>query len=333
MSSIIPIPRCDVNVRLAMSGDLPFIDSLQKLHKKQVGFLATSWIESRIAKKQVLVAEESVVSSPSSVATDHGPRTTDNRLGYIISQDKYLKRDELGIVIQLCVVPGSQRKLVGATLLKAAFERAAYGCLLFCCWCAQDIEANRFWESMGFVPLAFRAGSEKKSRVHIFWQKRIREGDVETKWWYPCETTGGAMNEGRIVFPIPPDRHWAEEMPVILPRAEEPKKALPGPRKAKAPAPPKRRVISRAMMLRFADVKEPAVKEKTPREKRPKATCPERSRRKNDPQLVAMAREFRDRWLERLNAGEMLLTDSGKYDVSRALPSAPTSLKALPQAA
>ena len=30
---------------------------------------------------------------------------------------------------------------------------------------------------MGFVPLAFRAGSAKKSRVHIFWQQRIREGD------------------------------------------------------------------------------------------------------------------------------------------------------------
>ena len=46
----------------------------------------------------------------------------------------------------------------------------------------QDIAANRFWEAMGFVPLAFRGGRTRegrggKPRVHIFWQKRIRAGD------------------------------------------------------------------------------------------------------------------------------------------------------------
>ena len=102
------------------------------------------------------------------------------------------------------VVPGQQRGLIGATLLKAMFDRAAYGCRLFCCWCAQDIEANHFWESLGFVPLAFRAGSRQKDRVHIFWQKRIRAGDTTTPWWFPAQTTGGSIREDRLVLPIPP---------------------------------------------------------------------------------------------------------------------------------
>src|SRR4029450_1681532 len=101
-------------------------------------------------------------------------------LGYVISRDRYLKRDELGVIYQLCVAPGHQRGLIGATLVKSVFERAAYGCRLFCCWCAQDLEANYFWESLGFVPLAFRAGNRARARVHIFWQKRIREGDTTT---------------------------------------------------------------------------------------------------------------------------------------------------------
>jgi hypothetical protein len=46
-------------------------------------------------------------------------------------------------------------------LVQAMFERAAYGCKLFCCWCAQDLAANYFWESIGFVPLAFRTGSRR----------------------------------------------------------------------------------------------------------------------------------------------------------------------------
>src|SRR5213078_4657613 len=112
---------------------------------------------------------------------------------------------------------GEQRRLIGATLLRAAFDRAAYGCRLFCCWCAQDIAANHFWESLGFVPLAFRAGSRDKGRVHIFWQRRTRAGDTTTPYWFPSQTTSGAIREDRLVFPIPPGVRWDDPMPRILP--------------------------------------------------------------------------------------------------------------------
>ncbi|HQY88514.1 MAG TPA: hypothetical protein PK402_07635, partial [Tepidisphaeraceae bacterium] len=103
------------------------------------------------------------------------------------------------------------------------------GCRLYCCWCAQDLEANHFWEAMGFVPVAFRSGAKKKlkgkdgkrtDRVHIFWQKRIRAGDTETPWWYPSQTGGGAIKEDRIVLPIPPGVHWSEVKSVVLPGDE-----------------------------------------------------------------------------------------------------------------
>lgn len=138
-------------------------------------------------------------------------------LGYVISQDQYFKRDDLGIVYQLNVVPGKQRSLIGATLIKTVFERAAFGCRLFCCWCAQDIEANRFWESLAFIPLAFRSGSRAKGRTHISWQRRIREGDVSTPYWFPAQTSEGSIREDRLVLPIPPDIHRKDVMPVVLP--------------------------------------------------------------------------------------------------------------------
>src|SRR6478609_1003801 len=120
------------------------------------------------------------------------------------------------------VAPGRQRGFVGATLIKAMFDRAAYGCRLFCCWCAQDIEANYFWEALGFIPLAFRAGSRTKGkggtpRVHIFWQRRIREGDTTTPYWFPSQTSGGSIREDRLVFPIPPGTHWGDAKPIVLP--------------------------------------------------------------------------------------------------------------------
>jgi hypothetical protein len=229
---------------------------------------------------------------------------------------------------------------VGATLIQALFDRAAYGCRLFCCWCAQDIDANYFWESLGFVPLAFRAGSEKRARVHIFWQKRIRAGDTSTPWWFPSQTGSGSLREDRLVLPIPPGTHWKDAKPMVLPTqgvegargqgAEgEEKKVLPGaaapaaPRsRAKKPRPqepPAKPEPTRLSGFRFAAPQaapsaEPAAKAKPKREAKVPGV-----KRKNDPKLVAAARELRDRWLERVNlaGGERLLPTSGKYDVTR----------------
>jgi len=163
---------------------------------------------------------------------------------------------------------------------------------------------------MGFVPLAFRAGSEKKSRVHIFWQKRIRAGDASTPWWFPSQTTGGSMRADRIVLPIPPGKRWDDGMPRILPAEPQvPKLAAPRPKKPTAAAAPPAPVALAS--LRFAPAKppEPAAAEKPKPAKKPKA--------KNDPKLVAAAREFRDRYLEEVNAGRWLPQANAKYDVAR----------------
>jgi len=60
----------------------------------------------------------------------------------------------------------------------------------------------------------------------------------------------------------------------------------------------------------------PAVEAKPKRAARPKV--------KNDPRLVAAARELRDRWLEQVNAGDAaaLPAGRGKYEVSRAIEGA-----------
>ena len=139
-------------------------------------------------------------------------------VGYCIGNDQYFKRDDVGIIYQLNVLPGKQRGLIGATLLKAMFERAAYGCRLFCCWCAQDIEANHFWEAMGFVPLAFRAGVARRSGACISsGRSGFAQGIRRRRGGFRAQTTGGAIREDRLVLPIPPGTHWSDAKPVILP--------------------------------------------------------------------------------------------------------------------
>jgi hypothetical protein len=303
MTAIVPAPRVPISIRPATMSDLSFIDSLQKLHGKMVGFMPEKALAGKINAGHVLLA------------TDNSQLAT--RLGYCIGNDQYFKRDDVGIIYQMNVVPAKQRGLIGATLVKAMFERAAYGCKLFCCWCAQDIEANYFWESLGFVPLAFRAGSRAKikgGRVHIYWQRRIREGDTTTPYWFPSQTTSGAIREDRLVFPIPPGVRWSDAMPRILPGHERGLGILPEKKKKQCPGgtpKPQPKPLTTLGKLQFV----------VPKQKKGKDTgCKPVPPKKNDPKLVAAARELRDRWLERVNApGGVALSSAGKYEVGRAL--------------
>jgi hypothetical protein len=188
-----------------------------------------------------------------------------------------------------------------------------------------------------------RAGSAKKSRVHIFWQRRIVAGDTTTPYWFPSQTGSGAIREDRLVLPIPPATHWQDAKPVILPapaaNTDEPKR-LPTPRQKKSP---KLRAIEPAVItaggLRLVAPDEVAPVPKPKPEPKPKVTGPafgseaqapgERSRRKNDPRHVAAARELRDRWLEQVNATP--LVTQAKYDVSRQLGVAPSALTQAPR--
>jgi len=325
-----PVPRVAIAIRPGIASDFEFIDALQKEHRNQVGFMMRPLVEEYLSRGEALIAEDA----------------TGAAIGYVIARDRYFRRDDVGVIYQLNVAPTNQRKLIGAALVKAVFERAAYGCKLFCCWCAQDIAANRFWEAMHFTPLAFRAGSKGKKRIHIFWQRRIRAGDGETPYWYPCATNAGAIKQDRIVFPIPPGRHWSDAMPIVLPEAragvspgtipEGDAKRLPSKRKTlKA----KRVVWNRRSVslggLWFAPVKSaesgspspsPVVVERDAKKLR---TSNPRPRMKNDPRHVAMARELRDRYLEQVNSGAIELPCNGKYDVRRRME-APSPLTPLP---
>jgi hypothetical protein len=316
---LLPVaPRVAIATRVAMMADLPFLDALQKQHSKALGFFPRAQMEGYVQNGWVLVAEPSTEYSV--------PSTEAKPLGYVISRDRYLKRDELGVVYQLCVVPGHQRGLIGASLIRAVFERSAYGCKLYCCWCAQDLAANHFWESLGFVPIAFRAGSTGKRRVHIFWQRRINVDDVSTAYWYPFQTNAGAIREDRLVFPIPPGTHWTEVQAIALPPQTD-MPALDAPRRKAArkaqterPKPP---VGMEMRRLRFAPPSTPPDTAKKPTPQRVnKPTGPERSRRKIDPVLAAKARELRDRCLERLNGSpDALPAPAARYEVSRAVAS------------
>src|SRR4051794_3863792 len=83
--AIIPIPRCEVAIRPAVAGDYAFVDRLQDMHSKALGFMPKKQLEQKIALGHVLIAEDEARLP----------------IGYVMSQDRYFKRDDVGIVYQL----------------------------------------------------------------------------------------------------------------------------------------------------------------------------------------------------------------------------------------
>src|SRR5687767_10679654 len=107
-TTLMPVAaKVKISIRLATLDDVDFVDKMQKKTLAMVGFMPTAQIEGKIKLGHVLIAEAGV-----------------ERLGYCIGNDQYFKHDDVGIIYALNVVPGSQRKLIGATLIKAMFERA-----------------------------------------------------------------------------------------------------------------------------------------------------------------------------------------------------------------
>src|SRR5947209_3469804 len=66
----LPPPRVPITIRPGVAGDVPFLDSLQKLHSKQVGWMPTAQFEGKIRAGHVIVAEEAVASDQWPVASE-----------------------------------------------------------------------------------------------------------------------------------------------------------------------------------------------------------------------------------------------------------------------
>jgi len=314
------VARVSINIRVATLADVGFIDGLQKAQTREVGFLPTKAIEGKIALGEVLIADCPLpIADLNSTQSEIG--NGQSAIGYLIASDRYFKRDEIGCITQINVEPNYRRSLVAAALLQAQFDRSAYGCKLYCCWCAQDLKANEFWEAMGFVPIAFRTGSRTKGksaagkkapRIHLFWQKRVRAGDVTTPWWYPSQTGGGEMREDRLVFPIPPGVSWRDVLPVVL-ADEGSGVGVQGSANAEKKPARVQKVLKAPRLkggLWFAH--EAIVEKVAPPEESALATA----KPAIDPRLTKMARELRDRWAER---AEMILPGDAKHDVRRLI--------------
>ncbi|MCC6907205.1 MAG: GNAT family N-acetyltransferase [Phycisphaerales bacterium] len=210
-----------ITIRSAQPGDLKFLDHLQKKFSNQVGFLPTQALESNIERGRVSIALEN-----------------DEPAAYLLGKGHYLRDAHFGIIYQAAVSYDARRRLVGTALVQHFIDHMEPTIRLIGLWCAQDIEANEFWNACGFEAIAARHGSRRRGRVHIFWVGRTMRGRHE-QLRYPRCTQGGLMREQREVFGLEPGQEYQEvELPTLA--GEPAAGARSGRRPARAAAAGKR---------------------------------------------------------------------------------------------
>jgi hypothetical protein len=79
MSAIVPIPRTPITIRPATIGDYPFIDRLQDMHSKALGFMPRAQLEGKIAAGNVLIAEEATERRSDEATEGNAEEATERR--------------------------------------------------------------------------------------------------------------------------------------------------------------------------------------------------------------------------------------------------------------
>lgn len=146
-----------------------FVESEQKKNRDALGFLPRQAIE---------------------VYTDHGqiiPATCNGQLvSYCVFFDGQPgtrpKRDPYDLrIYQLCTDYDARRLQHATQLVNRLYDHAtANRFRRIRLWCADDLPANDFWQTLGFVHHGTRKGGNKRDRIHNLWILQL-----PAKLWTP----------------------------------------------------------------------------------------------------------------------------------------------------
>lgn len=143
---------------------LKFVTGLMEKNYEAVGFLPAPRVEAYFDAGQVLLQMEN-----------------DEPCGYLIFGNGWpiLK------VYQCCIQTDARRRDNAADLVRRLIDIArSRACYLITLWCADDLEANAFWQAMGFHFGGHRDNGNRRGRLHNRWSLWV-SGTVQPDFFGP----------------------------------------------------------------------------------------------------------------------------------------------------
>jgi len=163
----------DIKIVTAKEKDLVFIDSLQKKNAEELAFYPRSAFDREVQNKRIILA---LVNNEPAGYLYHG------------AWDAFCK------IHQACITYDLRGKLYGAELVRNFInECSLHGVMTITLRCGSDIEANGFWQAMGFYCEAVTKGGIRRMRDINCW--RI---DLDPSLFSVCVTASNRKQDASI---------------------------------------------------------------------------------------------------------------------------------------
>jgi hypothetical protein len=151
------IPRMSkksVRVRAATRRDLPLMRHLQQKLAHAIGYMPPAAIDSCLDAGWIQTAD-----------------LNDDAAGFILARPRLACSPTLTPIIQAAVHFDALRRHVGLAMVdQLAVKAKAAGQEALTCWCAEELDANIFWEAAGFIKVGHRDPGNARDRLLNLWR-------------------------------------------------------------------------------------------------------------------------------------------------------------------
>lgn len=180
-------------VRRATISDAKYVEHLQDAYQHELGFLTPVAFEAYILRDLVFIGF--LNEAPASYVLGRSSPFSDLRGGHIV---------------QACVEYDARHRALGTALVNAFIGALNPNVDHVYLWCAQDIEANLFWEANGFEALAWRPGKKQLHRLHVLWHRYVGPDGGLSSYVVPEKTRAGQMRRTNVVTPLEVGQTWRD---------------------------------------------------------------------------------------------------------------------------
>tara|TARA_R100001594_G_scaffold136297_2_gene178550 strand:- start:281 stop:874 length:594 start_codon:yes stop_codon:yes gene_type:complete len=145
----------DLEIRLATTSDLKYIDHLQKKNAEELAFYPLSGLEKAVERHRIILA---VVNGAPAGYLYHG------------LPEQHLK------IHQACIEYDLRGQWYGASLVSDLETLANLkGCMSITLRCASSLDSNGFWQKMGYKCTSVQPGGGSRMRDINVWIKNLQE--------------------------------------------------------------------------------------------------------------------------------------------------------------
>jgi hypothetical protein len=180
-------------VRQATPDDVPYLDSLQRQMRNAVGFLPTAALMEYVCKDCVSIGF--LNGDPAS---------------YLLGTPAKKSSPGCAAIYQAAVQYDARHQLLGTTLVEHFVDHLPGSAVAVELWCAQDLDANQFWEAADFQALAYRVGSHAKRRIHILWRRLLNAAPHAALPPLSGLSTSGQTRRTTVTVPLKFGERWQD---------------------------------------------------------------------------------------------------------------------------